>query len=33
MPVLEGPGLGFELDWEAVNQAGDLYGKAMQDNG
>jgi muconate cycloisomerase len=32
LPVLKGPGLGFELDWEAVNRAGDLYNKAMVDN-
>jgi len=33
LPVLRGPGLGFELDWDAINQASDLYSKRMVDNG
>jgi muconate cycloisomerase len=32
LPVLEGPGLGFELDWDAVSRAGDLYSKSLTDN-
>jgi L-alanine-DL-glutamate epimerase-like enolase superfamily enzyme len=31
LPVLKGPGLGFELDWEAINQASDLYTKQVTD--
>ena len=33
LPVLKGPGLGFELDWDAISQASDLYSKRMVDNG
>jgi L-alanine-DL-glutamate epimerase-like enolase superfamily enzyme len=33
LPVLKGPGLGFELDWDAINRASDLHSKRMQDNG
>jgi len=32
VPVLKGPGLGFELDWDAINQASDLYNKQQSDN-
>ncbi len=33
LPVLDGPGLGFELDWDAVGRAGDLYDKSRAGNG
>jgi len=33
LPVFNGPGLGFELDWEAIEQAGDLYCKRLSGNG
>jgi len=33
LPVLNGPGLGFELDWDAISQASDLHNKRMADNG
>ncbi|MCP4470830.1 MAG: hypothetical protein GY815_09115 [Gammaproteobacteria bacterium] len=33
LPVLNGPGLGFELDWEAIDQASDLHSKRIADNG
>ena len=33
LPVLNGPGLGFELDWDAVNQASDLHSKRSVDRG
>jgi len=33
LPVLKGPGLGFELDWDAINQASDLHSKRLVDNG
>ena len=33
IPVLKGPGLGFELDWDAISQAGDLYNKQQADKG
>ena len=33
LPVLRGPGLGFELDWDAIDRASDLYSKRMVDNG
>ena len=33
LPVLKGPGLGFELDWEAIEQAGELYRKQLPGNG
>jgi muconate cycloisomerase len=33
LPVLKGPGLGFELDWDAISQASDLHNKRMLDNG
>jgi len=32
LPVLKGPGLGFELDWDAVSQASELHSKRMVDN-
>jgi muconate cycloisomerase len=33
LPVLKGPGLGFELDWEAVGRAAELHEKQATDNG
>jgi L-alanine-DL-glutamate epimerase-like enolase superfamily enzyme len=33
LPVLRGPGLGFELDWDAIDRASDLYSKRRVDNG
>ena len=33
LPVLKGPGLGFELDWEAIGRAGDLHDKRVIDDG
>jgi L-alanine-DL-glutamate epimerase-like enolase superfamily enzyme len=33
LPVLKGPGLGFELDWDAISQASDLYNKQQADKG
>jgi L-alanine-DL-glutamate epimerase-like enolase superfamily enzyme len=33
LPVLKGPGLGFELDWDAVGQASDLYNKQLAQDG
>ncbi|MDC1286691.1 mandelate racemase/muconate lactonizing enzyme family protein [Gammaproteobacteria bacterium] len=33
LPVLKGPGLGFELDWDAINQASDLYLKQHLEEG
>jgi len=33
LPVLKGPGLGFELDWDAINQASDLYNKQLAKDG
>ena len=33
LPVLKGPGLGFELDWEAVGQAAELYRKQADGHG
>jgi len=33
LPVLKGPGLGFELDWDAVSQASELHSKRIQNNG
>jgi L-alanine-DL-glutamate epimerase-like enolase superfamily enzyme len=33
LPVLKGPGLGFELDWDAINLASDLHSKRRVDNG
>lgn len=33
LPVLKGPGLGFELDWEAIDRASDLHDKRVIDNG
>jgi muconate cycloisomerase len=33
LPVLNGPGLGFELDWDAISQASNLHNKRMADNG
>ena len=32
LPVLKGPGLVFELDWDAISQACDLYHKKKADN-
>ncbi len=32
LPVLDGPGLGFELDWDAVGRAGELHEKQVTDN-
>ena len=32
LPVLKGPGMGFELDWDAISQAGDLYNQQLADN-
>ena len=33
LPVLKGPGLGFELDWDAISQASDLYNKQVAEAG
>jgi len=33
LPVLKGPGLGFELDWDAISQASDLYHKQVAEEG
>ena len=33
LPVLDGPGLGFELDWDAVGHAAALHEKQSTDNG
>ena len=33
LPVLKGPGLGFELDWDAINRASDLYHKQRTPDG
>ena len=33
LPVLQGPGLGFELDWDAVSRASELHEKSLEDNG
>ncbi len=33
LPVLKGPGLGFELDWDAISQASELHRKRLLDNG
>lgn len=30
LPVLDGPGLGFELDWDNVKQAAELFEKGKQ---
>lgn len=32
LPVLKGPGLGFELDWDAVSDASELHNKAVAGN-
>ena len=32
LPVLTGPGLGFELDWDAISHADDLYHKSLTEN-
>ena len=32
LPILKGPGLGFELDWDAISQASELHSKRMVDN-
>jgi len=32
LPVLKGPGLGFELDWDAVSRASELHSKSMEDS-
>ena len=33
LPVLQGPGLGFELDWDAVSRAGELHEKSLEASG
>ena len=33
LPVLKGPGLGFELDWDAINQASELYHRQQSEDG
>ena len=33
LPVLNGPGLGFELDWDAISQASELYNKQVAEEG
>ncbi|MCP4009407.1 MAG: hypothetical protein GY726_07825 [Proteobacteria bacterium] len=33
LPVLKGPGLGFELDWEAVSRAAELYQAKVESAG
>jgi muconate cycloisomerase len=33
LPVLKGPGLGFELDWDAIDQASELHRKLMENKG
>jgi muconate cycloisomerase len=33
LPVLKGPGLGFELDWDAISQASELYNKQVAEEG
>jgi L-alanine-DL-glutamate epimerase-like enolase superfamily enzyme len=33
LPVLKGPGLGFELDWDAIGQASELYNKQESADG
>ena len=30
LPVLSGPGLGFNLDWDAVGKAGELFQQQAQ---
>jgi muconate cycloisomerase len=32
LPVLKGPGLGFELDWDAISLASELHSQRMVDN-
>ena len=32
LPVLKGPGLGFELDWDAISRAGELYNKQVAED-
>ena len=32
LPGLKGPGVGFELDWDAISQASELHSKRMVDN-
>lgn len=33
LPVLKGAGLGFDLDWDAINEAAELHRKSIQDDG
>lgn len=33
LQILKGPGLGFELDWDAIGRAGELHAKLEQDDG
>ena len=33
LPVLKGPGLGFELDWDAISRASELHTKSKAENG
>ncbi len=33
LPVLNGPGLGFDLDWEAIGRATELHEQQVMDNG
>ena len=33
LAVLKGPGLGFELDWDAIGQAGELFNGSIAGNG
>ena len=33
LAVLQGPGLGFELDWDAIGQAGELFNGSIAGNG
>jgi muconate cycloisomerase len=33
LPVLKGQGLGFELDWDAIDQASELHRKLMENKG
>ena len=29
LPILQGPGLGFELDWDAVGRAAEAHAKSL----
>jgi len=33
LPVLKGPGLGFELDWDAISKASELYNQQLAEGG